>query len=302
MFSIIIPLYNKAEYIKQTINSVLQQTFQEFEIIVVDDSSTDNSVEVVSSIIDSRISVYSKPNQGVSAARNYGIRKAKFEYICFLDADDIWNSEYLSTVESLIRNFPQAGMYCVGHSYFNEKIDNITKKFDLTWYNKKNNFLVDDYFKISCLNRCSICLTSAVSVKKSVLLSLNEMFPIGISCGEDVDLWTRIALQYPIAYSNKRQMLYRYSSNNSLYMTFSHSRNSSFQYEKWFSYKSKSPYFHRYINMYLLYWAQQTYANGSIKNSLKILHGCKGIDFSWVSLERIKLSIKCFIKRFKLHD
>ena len=122
MFSIIIPLYNKANYITKTIQCVLKQTVQSFEIIIVNDSSTDNSLNIVSNIQDERITIYTKPNGGVSSARNYGIKKAKFDYIVFLDADDLWEEDFLSSINQLIQRYPQAGMYCTG---FN-KIINIS--------------------------------------------------------------------------------------------------------------------------------------------------------------------------------
>ena len=93
MFSIIIPLYNKADYIAETLKSVLNQTYCDYEVIVVNDSSTDNSLEVASSFQDERIHIYTKENEGVSAARNYGIMHAKYDYIAFLDADDWWENE-----------------------------------------------------------------------------------------------------------------------------------------------------------------------------------------------------------------
>lgn len=98
MFSIIIPLYNKADYIAETLKSVLNQTYCDYEVIVVNDSSTDNSLEVASSFQDERIHIYTKENEGVSAARNYGIMHAKYDYIAFLDADDIWESDYLAYI------------------------------------------------------------------------------------------------------------------------------------------------------------------------------------------------------------
>ena len=90
MFSIIIPLYNKEKYIVNTIKSVLNQSFSKFEVIVVDDGSSDNGVNAVKKIDDSRIKIITQKNQGVSAARNNGIKNAKYEYIAFLDADDLW--------------------------------------------------------------------------------------------------------------------------------------------------------------------------------------------------------------------
>lgn len=297
MFSIITPLYNKSSYIKETIDSVLNQSYPEFEIIVVNDSSTDDSLSVVESIHDDRLKVYTKPNGGVSAARNYGIARAQYPYVCFLDADDLWATDYLEQVKTLIEQYPNAGMFLTGFYYFVENKDNITKENTLKKYNKSNSFIVDDYFKASLFNRCSICLTSAVTVRKEILNSMTELFPLGIHCGEDVDLWTRIALKTPVAYLNCCKMLYRFSTSNSLYVNYSNSMNSSFRYDKWFDYKSDSPYYVSYVNMYLFYLANQLFANGNYNDALKVLKKYRGLGGSWVFVSSVKLGIKLILKR-----
>ena len=109
MFSVVIPLYNKEDYIGKTIQSVLHQTYSEFEIIVVNDSSTDRSLKVVESFKDSRIKIYTIPNGGVSIARNYGIQKATHEIIALLDSDDVWEDNYLYSI--LILNHCQNYQY-----------------------------------------------------------------------------------------------------------------------------------------------------------------------------------------------
>ena len=91
MFSIVIPLYNKAEYVPKTLASVLNQTYSDFELIIVDDGSTDDSLEVINSFVDNRIKIVKQKNGGVSAARNRGIIEAKYELIALLDADDWWD-------------------------------------------------------------------------------------------------------------------------------------------------------------------------------------------------------------------
>ena len=95
-FSIVIPLYNKEPFIEKTIQSVLDQTFKDFEIIIINDGSTDKSLGEVECLNDERISIFTIINQGVSHARNHGIHKAKGHYIAFLDADDYWESEFLT--------------------------------------------------------------------------------------------------------------------------------------------------------------------------------------------------------------
>lgn len=115
MFSVVIPLYNKQDCIRNTVQSVLNQTFPDFEINIVDDGSTDRSLEIARQFDDPRIRVFSKPNGGVSSARNYGIRQSRKKYIAFLDADDLWYPDYLSEIARLIDKYPGCGIYSAGY-------------------------------------------------------------------------------------------------------------------------------------------------------------------------------------------
>src|SRR5688572_27202891 len=112
LFSVIIPLFNKAAHIENTLKSVLDQTFEEYEIIIVNDVSTDNGLEIVKNIRNSRIHIISQQNQGVSAARNKGIEHSKGKLIAFLDADDYWFPNHLEALSELHTNFPGCGIYC----------------------------------------------------------------------------------------------------------------------------------------------------------------------------------------------
>lgn len=116
MISVVIPLYNKAHTIVNTLNSVLQQIYQNFEIIIVNDGSTDNSVEIIKQhFVDDRIRIINQKNAGVSVARNRGVEEAQSEYIAFLDGDDEWHPEYLYTMHKIIIKYPKAGLYlCAG--------------------------------------------------------------------------------------------------------------------------------------------------------------------------------------------
>ena len=133
MFSVIVPLYNKEQYIKKTVSCVLAQTIADFELIIVDDGSTDNGPQYVSEIQDGRIRMLSQGNAGVSAARNHGIREANGKYICFLDADDTWNVDFLQTVKELFDEFPEAGMVCPSYqvAYGNKVVHPVWKSVDL---------------------------------------------------------------------------------------------------------------------------------------------------------------------------
>ena len=95
VISIIVPVYNAHNYIKETVNSVLNQTYSEFELILIDDGSTDDSIEIIKAFDDKRIVLLQNDKKGAYAARNFGIKNAKGRYIAFLDADDVWNNSKL---------------------------------------------------------------------------------------------------------------------------------------------------------------------------------------------------------------
>ncbi|MFD0794952.1 glycosyltransferase family 2 protein [Mucilaginibacter litoreus] len=200
MFSIIIPLYNKGSYIQTTIESVLKQTLSDFEIIVVNDGSTDDSLERVKFVHDERVKVFSKENGGVSSARNYGIDKAKYDLIAFLDADDVWEPDYLMEMSLLINKYPQCGMYSANYEviYKNKseiEIDDIGEG------------VVEDYFKV-CLNKI-ISWTSATIVRKEVFQNVGG-FPVGMVAGQDTFMWAKIADKYRLAFTPKVLAKYNY--------------------------------------------------------------------------------------------
>ncbi|WP_431136497.1 glycosyltransferase family 2 protein [Psychroserpens mesophilus] len=211
-FSIIIPLYNKEKHIKDTLNGVWSQSFSDFEVIVVNDGSTDCSLKEVNTISDKRLHIFSIENQGVSHARNYGISKAKADLIVFLDADDTWHDHHLQDLKALYEEFPNCGMYCKAyhkqddHILIPSKFKNIPN--DTPWKG-----IVDDYFESSLIN--SIAWTSAVMVPKYILNTIGVFdTKITLGAGEDTDLWIRIALQYPVAFSNRISAIHQLHSDN----------------------------------------------------------------------------------------
>ena len=115
MISIIIPLYNKGKYIKNTIDSILSQNFDDFEIVVVNDGSTDNSLEIVSRIQSDKIHIYTKENGGPASARNYGVREANGDWIMILDADDSLEPDALKVFHHLINKEPVCNFFCCNH-------------------------------------------------------------------------------------------------------------------------------------------------------------------------------------------
>jgi len=113
--SVIIPLYNKEQFIKATLLSVLNQTFTDFEVLLINDGSTDSSVDIVSSFDDKRIRLYSTENKAVSHARNYGVSKSTSDLIAFLDADDLWEFNHLENLHNLYTSFPKCGLYATAY-------------------------------------------------------------------------------------------------------------------------------------------------------------------------------------------
>lgn len=233
-FSIITPLYNKEQYIADTIDSVLAQTYTDFELIVINDSSTDNSVEIVKSYKDKRIRLYSKPNGGVSAARNFGIKKAKGEVVCFLDADDIWDVNYLKELSIIISCYPDCGFFCSAYKKFVEAPNKIVGIYDYRKIDKRDSFVID-FFDASVRKWGIIGLTSAVSVKMEVLKQMEYWFDTSVCRGEDVDLWVRIALITKTVYNNVPLMYYRLDACDSL-VNKKYDFNNSFKYWKWYEY------------------------------------------------------------------
>jgi len=207
MFSVIIPVYNKAAYIEKAIRSVLNQTYQEFELILVNDGSTDDPLPPKGGdkalrlqkfgSFNHKIAIIEQDNQGVSLARNNGVKIAKYDYIAFLDADDWWEPTFLEQMKGLIVEFPQAGIY--GSSYFKVKNGKTIQA----------NIGVDAGFERGLINYLQVYaktlympLTSiSIIIKRSVFES-EQGFKPGLKLGEDFDLWLRVCLKYPLAFLN----------------------------------------------------------------------------------------------------
>ena len=200
MKSVVIPLYNKEGQIAHTLQSVFEQTFQDFEIVVVDDGSTDNSVEEVERFDDSRIRLIHQTNAGVSAARNRGIEEARGELIAFLDADDEWKPEYLATQYGLYQKYPECSVYACNYEFRDSK-GNVTPTIIRKSPFEGEDGILSNYFEVASCSHPPLW-TSAVVIKKSAIQAIGG-FPIGIKSGEDLLTWARLAVSGTIAYSIK---------------------------------------------------------------------------------------------------
>ena len=237
-FSVIIPLYNKAPYIRKALESVLAQTYTDYELIIVDDGSTDGSFTIAKQFIDERLKIKGteeevrsyrlkvkgeenngaetngyklspityklirQANSGVSAARNAGVAQAHAEYIAFLDADDWWEPTYLERMAQLIEDYPEAGLYASNYYYHKDGVNIIKVDIPTGYFNYPK-----EYFK----NFAMPIWTGATMIPRKVYDEMGG-FPLGIKLGEDFLLWVKIALHYPIAFLNEPLAYY----NNTL--------------------------------------------------------------------------------------
>jgi len=209
-FTVVMPLYNKEISVTRAVSSVLSQTFTYLVLIVVDDGSTDRGADVVSKLGDSRLKLIKQVNKGPSAARNRGLSLAETEYICFLDADDSWDPNFLETMYSLIESASSASMYAVKYRETDEN-GRIFHHPDI--YPIDYMGYVDDFYK-AYINRGLVSSSSVCVTCKS--LRILGGFPEHARIGEDIYTWLRLADMNRVAYAGaERVTIYRNSENRS---------------------------------------------------------------------------------------
>ncbi len=212
MISVVIPLYNKEKQIAETLRSVLRQSFQNFEIVVVNDGSTDGSVAAAESVQDERIRIIHQDNAGVSAARNRGIEESRYEFIAFLDADDRWKTDYLQTQYELTQKYPACSVFACNYEFVHADGSvhpTIIRKLPF----EGDDGILSNYFEVASCSHPPMW-TSAVMVRKEALLSIDG-FPIGIQWGEDLLTWVRLAASYRVVYSRRVLASYIFEATDS---------------------------------------------------------------------------------------
>ena len=217
-FSVVIPLYNKQNSIVATLQSVLAQTYQNFEIVVVDDGSTDNSAQVVEEFISAYpqplpkgkgVRLVRKANGGVCSARNRGIQEAKYDYIALLDGDDLWDEHYLEEQVKLIQDFPEAKMWGIN---FAEMSNGQLIRTLPTGLPEGYRGYVENYFQMQ--GRISDLYCSSSVVIKMEVFDKVGYFDERIKYAEDSDMWFRIIATYPVAFYDKYMAFYLYDAEN----------------------------------------------------------------------------------------
>ncbi len=200
MISVVIPLYNKVAQVEATLRSVQAQTYRDFEIVVVDDGSTDGSAEKVESLGIENLRLIRQKNAGVSAARNRGIEEAKGEYVALLDADDLWKPNYLAVQYALAQKYPGCDVFATDYECC-DGMGRVSKTIIRNLPFDGTDGELINYFEVASCSNPPICSIS-VMVRRSALLSVGG-FPVGIKSGEDLLTWARLACRYRIAYSRE---------------------------------------------------------------------------------------------------
>ena len=200
MISVVIPLYNKVGQVEETLQSVLAQTYNDFEIVIVDDGSTDGSAEKVEALGIGNLRLIRQKNAGVSAARNRGIEEASGEFVALLDADDLWKPEYLATQFGLTQKYPECDVFTTDYEMHdnNGKVTHsIIRRINFCG----ESGVLSNYFEVASCSNPPICSIS-IMARRSALLAVGG-FPLGIRSGEDLLTWARLACRYRIAYCRK---------------------------------------------------------------------------------------------------
>jgi glycosyltransferase involved in cell wall biosynthesis len=294
--SVVIPLYNKAMSIEKTIKAVLSQTFTDFEIIVVNDGSTDNSLEVVNSIKDERIRIITKANGGVSSARNKGINESNAGYIAFLDADDYWAPDYLEEMYKLIQDFPEASLY--GCAY--DLVENGISKSEDFHLPPLYRGIVDNYF-LKAMEHLLYC-SSAVIVKKKCIQKIGS-FDERINMGEDLDMWFRMNLKYKGAFYNKTLAYYNIDGpNRAMKRKHDYKKSIMYYFDKYKTDETGNHEFRIFLNQFRCLKVFDLLANYDLNK--KDLHKyISGIDFStlswkWRLFSKMPFLMKKYIANF----
>lgn len=212
-FSIVIPLYNKAPYVRCAIDSALAQSAADLEVVVVDDGSSDGGAELVEAIADPRVRLVRQSNGGVSVARNTGVAKSRGEWVAFLDADDWYHPHHLATLAVAQRAHPEADVVACDYVVAPHADKNWPPRWRVADVPPEIELITD--LPVRWTKGRSL-FTSAVAVRRARLHSMQPCFPPGESYGEDLDLWFRLAEKTPIALAHAPTVAYRTGVKGSL--------------------------------------------------------------------------------------
>ena len=210
-FSIVIPLYNKANFILATLKSVSDQTFENYEIIVINDGSTDESLSKIEALKLPKLSIHTQENKGLSAARNRGVTLARGQYVALLDADDIWKPTYLKSMFKLIENYPNHQIFgCTYKESRNGRLMDIRTSFEAQL--NQESYVLDDFF--SANYKQFIVDQSSLIFDRNFIKT--HTFNEHIDVSEDVDYYLNYFASQQIIFLNRSLMIKTYDDNDQL--------------------------------------------------------------------------------------
>ena len=275
-FSVIIPLYNKENYVENTLKSILNQTFTDYEVLIINDCSTDASVTKVNPSLSNKVTlIHHNKNKGLSATRNTGIKNAKSDYVVFLDADDLWKPTFLETIHRLIINFPEARLFATNYEEF-------YKEKAILPYNGSNDLANNfegyiNFFKTNIkqgiYNHGSVCFHKSVFEKAG-------FYDENIDFAEDLDFNIRANYYYKLAYSNSIQMSYLMQTENQL--TTSPILNKRLpDFDKYEELAIDNPSLKKYLDFERYVLSKHTKMDGDIALSKKISSSIDLKNLNW---------------------
>lgn len=192
------PYYNNRDVIKRSIDSVVNQSYKKFELIIINDGSTEDIRDIVDSYKDERILYYVQENTGVSGARNRGIKKAHYEWICFLDSDDTWESYHLEEMARLIHKYSDIRFFITSYKRTGNNVFYSNSGLPNSY---PNDFVTDNLLG-KILQFGELIHTNSVCMNKRLFIDCGY-FVEGVSIGEDTDLWYRVSMRYPVVVSKR---------------------------------------------------------------------------------------------------
>jgi len=306
-FSIVIPVYNAEKVINRALLSIKKQTFKDYQIIIVNDGSTDKTKAAVEDFFKENNGfeykyINVKRNRGVAYARNVGLKESQATYVAFLDADDIWYPEKLEMVHKIINKSKEIDLIC--HNLFVKRQGVIAGKL-ITCKNNK----IDDLFKV-LLFRQNYIYTSATVVKKESILKIGQ-FSENLFSGEDYDCWLRMSLRDDFKFYFLEEFLGEYSiSSNSILSNFKTTSNQLRAIVR-------SHYFNNYkihslMNRLLLYLRENkilydasinAYYRGRLNLSIELMLKCLARNpfmikgYIWLSIYLFNLSFSSVLRQ-----
>lgn len=213
--SIIMPNYNGEKYIEESIKSVLNQTYQDFELIIIDDNSSDNSRKIIDSFDDKRIiKYYSDTNRHVAYTVNIGFKLANGDYIARIDSDDIWKSEKLEKQVEFLENNKEYGacftrVHIINH---NSNLADENNKDLYNLFNLEGNKTQNQWLKYFMYNGNCLC-NSSVLIRTCILETIGKAYDISYVPAQDFEMWTRLVVKAPIYIMEEKLTLYRWEDS-----------------------------------------------------------------------------------------